>query len=111
MEIRHNENTDVLSVIMDEPLVITEGGIILSKAEATMEVEKQRTATVYSAAEFYCYERVKSPTKTIPIRVKSPVKAGDRVLLERYAGLKHVTVGDQVITFIRYGEILGVIEE
>ena len=45
------------------------------------------------------------------IRTRSPVKAGDRVLVDRFAGVTSVKDGDKNIHLIRFDEIIGIVDE
>lgn len=107
---QHLETNDVLSVILDEHQQVSAEGIILSKTEAILENERFRRATVYAVPEFYTHRRNKEE-KVIDIRVRSEVRPGDRVLLDKYAGITMTKVGDQPIALVRMHEVVAVIEE
>lgn len=108
---RHLECTDILSVILDPVSRVTEGGIVLDEDNAIAENKKQRIATVHAAPENYTITRAVGQNTVKKILTKSPVKAGDRVLLDRFAGVTTVKDGDKTIHLIRFDEIIGILEE
>lgn len=108
MELRHLERNDVVSVVL-EPLVrTTEGGIVLSESEAVVVGKHFRAGRVHAAPEHYTFSR---GSKTIT--TATPVQAGQRVLLDRFAGVTKVAKDAQgnQIHLVRMHEILGVLAE
>lgn len=108
---QHLECTDILSVILDPVRRVTDGGIVVDEESAIVENKKQRYGTVHAAPEFYTITRAKGHNTVKHIRIKSPVKAGDRILVDRFAGVTSVKEGDKTIHLIRFDEIIGIVEE
>lgn len=108
---RHLECTDILSVVLDPIQRVTEGGIVVDEDSAIIENKKQRYATVHAAPEFYTITRAKGHNTLKQIRTKSPVKAGDRVLVDRFAGVTTVKDGDKTVHLIRFDEIIGIVDK
>lgn len=106
----HLETGDVISVIMDEAERVTESGIVVDEDTAIATKEGRRTATVYSAPEFYTLVRNRNE-KRIEIKTPCPVKAGDRVLLHRMSGVGFTEVDGQQVTLVRMSEVLAVVDE
>lgn len=106
---RHLESNDVLSVTLDE-YSLSKDGILLSKAEAILEGEQCRRATVFSVPETYTLHRTRDG-KELRIQVKSPVKVGDRVVLDKFAGITMYKHGDQAVAIVRMHEIVAVLED
>lgn len=107
---KHLESNDIVSIELDEYRMVSEEGIIVSKADAILENEQHRKATVFSAPEFYTVVRNRGD-KRIEIKVPCPVKAGDRVLISKYGGLGTTQHEGRTLTMVRVHEILGLIEE
>ena len=108
---RHLECTDILSVILDPIQRVSQGGIVVDEDSAILENKKQRYATVLAAPEFYTITRATGHNTIKHIRTRSPVKAGDRVLVDRFAGVTSVKDGDKTIHLIRFDEIIGIVDE
>ena len=107
---QHLECTDILSVILDPIQRATGSGIVVDEESAIIENKKQRYGTVHAAPEFYTITRAKGHNTVKQIRTKSPVKAGDRILVDRFAGVTSIKQGDQTIHLIRFDEIIGIVE-
>lgn len=104
------EANDFLAVKLDPPKAVSEGGIFLTQAEAILNNEQVgRTGTVYAAPARYTTVRNRGE-KSIPIIQDSPVKPGDRVLLNKFAGVMAVKDGDEQVYVIRFHEIEAVLE-
>ena len=106
---KHLEANDVLSVLLDDYRKVNDFGLILTKEEAILEHQRFRTATVYAAPEHYTISRTREE-KRMQIRVKSPVKAGDRVLLDKYAGITMATEHGKRIALIRFHEVVAILD-
>lgn len=107
--LRHLEANDVLSVILDD-YSMSQDGILLTKTEAILQNERFRRATVYSTPETYTLHRNRDEKK-LRIPVKSPVKAGDRVLLDKYAGITMFKDGETDVALVRFHEIVAILDE
>lgn len=108
---RHLESSDILSVILDPVKRVTGSGIVLDEESAVLENKKQRIGTVHSAPERYTITRAKGHNTVKKILTSSPVKAGDRILVDQYAGVSTYKEGEQVIHLIRFSEIIGIVTE
>ncbi len=106
---KHLESNDTLSVIIDDPKSVSDGGIVMTQTEKVLNNENQRTGTIHSAPEFYTIRRNKGE-KVIDIRTPCPVKAGDRVLLDKFAGVVQTDDNGQKVSIIRMHEIIAVLE-
>lgn len=102
---QHLESNDVVSVIMDDTRRTTDSGIVLTETEAVLQSKDHRVGTVHAAPEFYTFQRGKKE-----IRTACPVKAGDRVMVDRFAGISTVKEGDLLITLVHVHEIHGIID-
>lgn len=108
---QHLESNDFISVIFDEAKQVTDHGIVVTKAEAILENEMHRKATVHEAPEFYTYTRNRGEKK-IPIRTRCPVKAGDRVLINKYGGVGSTKAEDGThVSIVRVHEVMAIIED
>ena len=108
---QHLETGDTLSVVLDPIKRVTEGGIVLDEESAIIDNKKQRLATVYAAPDKYTITRATGHNTVKRILTPSPVKAGDRVLVDRFAGVTTVKEGDVTVSIIRFDEIIGIVEE
>lgn len=108
MQLQHLECTDVCSVILEPLSQVSDGGIVLTKEESISASRFFRAAVVVSAPENYSFPRGEHGKR---ITTASPVKAGQRILLDRFAGITQVVKSDdgQKIHLVRMHEILGVL--
>ena len=103
---QHLETNDIVSIIFDDVKRATDSGIILTETEAVLESQEHRTGTVYAAPEKYSFQRGKKF-----ITAACPVKAGDRVMVDRYAGVSSTEIDGVKIHMVHVHEIHGIIEE
>ncbi len=106
MELKHLPEGNFLSVFLDPVNDMTAGGIALSQTIAVLEHQKFRTGVVYAAPEFFTFERNHKKVTTA-----CPVKPGDRVLLDKYAGVGYHDLADgRRVNLFRVTEVHAVIE-
>jgi chaperonin GroES len=85
--------SDHVVIQKDQPEETTKGGIILTSSAQ----EKPTVATVVAVGP-------EGPKGGV-----MPVKPGDKVVTNQYAG-REITLGDETVSIVRLGDILAIVE-
>lgn len=108
MSLRHMNSSDMFSIVIDELNMVTDAGIILSKAEAIVQRQDCRMATVLAVPDEGKYTETRGTKKRL---LPMPVKPGDRIMLSRYAGVDTIKHEGKNVSIIRVHEIIAVVED